>query len=130
MELCDQQRLVLHVESGVIGRARRYYLPGEWTSPVNDKAVDGSVLELDTGDAFLVKDGDTFLPLTPAESAAYEGVTAVLTEAMRVSMVTAAKAGLTQRNFLLLATSALETQRRQLGAAVAAACGVEKDDGR
>lgn len=43
---------VLHIESAVVGYVAGVYLPGEYTSPVNNAPVQAHVLELDGGHTF------------------------------------------------------------------------------
>jgi hypothetical protein len=65
-DLVDKQAWLLHNKTGVIGRARKLYERGEYVGP-NARAVDECrVLELDTGDAFLVSE-DAFTPLAKRE---------------------------------------------------------------
>lgn len=125
-EAVRSKMLVLHVETGVIGAMTRYwtglegdqYLPPQRdpTLPVDIDAlpprqVTAPVIELDTGDAFLLKGPDTFVPLTETEGEFREEVTKIVAAAVDI----AARGGKARKLpidiFIIIMTSIL---RRQL----------------
>lgn len=95
----------------------RYYAgtpEDSYASPHNGEAVKGPVLELDTGDAFLVEGPDTFVPLTQAEILLYAGYQQMVTAATEIAARQAAAAKIDREAFRVIASSALRLQQRLL----------------
>ena len=72
--VCEQHACLLHVETLVVGRVKKVHAPGEYVGE-NGRAVTAFVLELSTGDAFVLKSGELgsgFVPLSEEELALFE----------------------------------------------------------
>ena len=116
-ELAEQGGYVIHEPTGTVGRATKLWtgVPGDrWRSPANDRDVEAPVLQLDTGDAFLLKE-DAFTPLTRKESDLFEKMQGALTSAMTVGGHLAAAAQIPLEQFVRLGVAALKIQQRALG---------------
>ena len=115
-ELAEQGGYVLHPATGVVGRAKRLWTSNEgdrWVSPVNGNEVKAPVLELDTGDAFVITE-DAFVPLTAKEVEVYEAFQNMVTSATEVAGTLAAASRVPLETFAALGAAALGTQQRAL----------------
>ena len=84
-EMVEQKAWLLHVETATVGQAKILYKPNEFISSVNKKSVDAPVLMFESGDAFVVKDDKTFVPLSGAEEQVYVALSKMITSAMEIA---------------------------------------------
>jgi hypothetical protein len=112
-EMVERRAVVLHLETGTVGRMARLHEPGEYTSPGNGKPVDARVVELEDGNSFVVKDG-VFVPLAGREIEVWEMLSSVVTDSLKVAARTAAARQVDVEVFSVIAGSILRQHERQL----------------
>jgi hypothetical protein len=120
-ELAERGGYVIHEETGTVGRAKRMWSGDDgdaWVSPVNGQSVKAPVLELQTGDAFVLKDADTFTPLTAKEVEVFEGLQQMVTHATTIAGGLAAASGVPLEQFARLGAAVLRAQQLALERAV------------
>ena len=136
-ELAERGGYVIHEETGTVGRAKRMWSGDDgdaWVSPVNGQSlgpdplwhasppngqsVKAPVLELQTGDAFVLKDADTFTPLTAKEVEVFEGLQQMVTHATTIAGSLAAASGVPLEQFARLGAAVLRAQQLALERAV------------
>lgn len=117
-ELVAKKAFLLHVDTGTVGEAETLYGPREYTSPSNKMPVNGRVLTLKTGDSFVIKDENTFVPLTDTEQLAYLALTKMVASALEIVARQATASRMPLDIFGVLAQSALNQQARAVGAMV------------
>jgi hypothetical protein len=119
-ELAERRAYVLQVEHGRVGRAKRFWTgaPGDaYVSPVNKKPVAGAmVLETEEGDAFVVKDENSVVPLTDKEERVYVALSKMVKNAVEIITRGAKAMDMDLEVFAVVAASALLTQVSALGA--------------
>jgi hypothetical protein len=111
-ELAERQAFLLHNETGVVGRAKRLYPANEYKGE-NGRLVELPVLELDTGDTFVVRP-EAFTPLSDREVALVEGATKMLTSVITVCMRQSKAARIELPVAALLVLSCFRMQERAL----------------
>jgi hypothetical protein len=112
-EMVDRRAVVLHLETGTVGRMAKLHEPGEYTSPGNGKPVDSRVVELEDGNSFVVKEG-VFVPLAGREVEVWEMLSSVVTDSLKVAARMAAARQVDVEVFSVIAGSILRQHERQM----------------
>jgi len=116
-EAAQERWWLMHVETGTIGMAVRFYAGDEadhYVSKINGRPVRVPIVEFDTGDAFIVKDSETFVPLTDKEVQTFANLQLMVTNVMEVSARLAAASGVARGMYLAIITQILHTQMQAL----------------
>ena len=117
-ELVQRRAFLLHPETGTVGEAAKLHAPGDYVSPLNKQPVNALVLEFASGDTFVVKGPDTFVPLTDPEQLAYVALVRMLSSAVEIAGRGAAAAKVPMDIFGVLAGSALRQQEQAVARSV------------
>lgn len=117
-ELVERQAYVMHVETQVAGKCVRLYKPGEWTSPINNQPVTDPVLELDTGDTFVLKPmkPDAIVPMSQREVDLYDGFTKIMGKALEIALRMGRSSQMPKLNALLIISVSLNMQQTRVRA--------------
>jgi hypothetical protein len=115
--LAERHALVLHVESGTVGRVVVLFPAGVYV-PASEgedapQALDEAVVQLDGGDAFLAREG-AFLALSDVEGEVLGTVQARLREMVAGAAVLLARGGSTREAAQAVVRAALAAQLRAL----------------
>jgi hypothetical protein len=115
-QLVEKHAWVMHVQSRTVGRVAELY-DGEgklWQPPESDRPVKAPVLKFEQGHTFLARDPGAFIEFTGREASFFQDAQASLAGALsELAQLGAAKGVIGQTGILLL-TSALRQQLREL----------------
>lgn len=78
--VCARHSRLLHLDTLVVGNVKKVYAPGEYVNAEHGRAVTAPVVELSTGDAFVVRPGDVpaFVAISERNFVLYELLLAAL----------------------------------------------------
>lgn len=120
-EAIQRKAWVVHVETGTVGQMVKFYTgldDDHYVSTLSKEPIPAPVVELDTGDAFVLKGADTFACLTEAEAAIYASFTQMLAAGVTITAKTAAAAKVPMGTYLVLVRAAIRLQERCVLAAL------------
>ena len=107
-------KIVLDLSRQFAGRVKALHAPSEYISPINRLPVDCPVLELETGESFVLKSREHFATLVVVEDeravAYYEETWKMVQEATRLACGIAARIGIAPRVAFLMVGKALQAQ--------------------
>jgi hypothetical protein len=107
-------KIVLDLSRQFAGRVRALHAPNEYVSPINRQPVDCPVLELETGESFVLKSREHFATLVVVEDERvveyYADVWKLVQETTRLSCGVAAKIGIAPQVAFLMVGKALQAQ--------------------
>lgn len=118
-ELVEKRGLVLHNETQTLGRAVAYFDGVDRRSlGLDGKEVPAPVLQLDTGDTFVVKPY-AFTPLSDREAAFVGNLQSMVRDAAMIAIGVAASLGMDQQVVMQLAAFVMDGTRKRFLAEVA-----------
>jgi hypothetical protein len=108
-KLETERAWVMHVPTHTIGRVAKFYEPFTFISPVNRRAVERAVIELEDGNNFIAVE-ESFIPLTSNEAGFFMFAQDQLRELLTGWVQRAAMVGIQYETLGILISASLRTQ--------------------
>jgi hypothetical protein len=108
----DAGAYVFHIPTGTVGKAKKFWdgVTERWLSPLNNRAVEVAVLELEDGNAFMATNPDDWTALTNAEVRYFNALQQGLGGLIQVAARNASSQGIPLEAGLSITVSVLRTQ--------------------